>query len=329
MNKNIHIIGITLLFIGVAVAPLIQGIVIEESKRPISDGNTLYVGGDGPGNYTSIQEALDNASNGDTVFVYNGTYYEKIVIQNSITFKGEDKENTIIDGYVIIRAYWVTVKDFTVINEGYAGIELKYSNYNNITGNYIIGNITWNTGTVGIGLWKSGYNNISDNIIGKHNSFCIRLDHGSINNIIQNNILSSGWVWCDGIGLFTDGNLIINNTITNNDKGIYCSYGYNNVIMGNTICNNEMGLYFSNTESNEIFSNNISSNKEIGFYLFRVRYTIVFDNNFIDNSVHYVNDLIFINTVKFYRNYWYDWYGIGPNSQAQYRQFYITRTYGR
>jgi len=36
------------------------------------NGNTLYVGGSGPNNYTKIQDAIDNASNGDTVFVYSG-----------------------------------------------------------------------------------------------------------------------------------------------------------------------------------------------------------------------------------------------------------------
>ena len=41
---------------------------------PISNDNTLYVGGSGEGNYTKIQDAIDDASDGDIVFVYNGTY---------------------------------------------------------------------------------------------------------------------------------------------------------------------------------------------------------------------------------------------------------------
>ena len=35
------------------------------------NGKTLYVGGNGLNNYTSIQPAIDNASNGDTIFVYD------------------------------------------------------------------------------------------------------------------------------------------------------------------------------------------------------------------------------------------------------------------
>ena len=34
-------------------------------------GNILYVGGSGPGNFTSIQDAVNNASEGDTVFVFD------------------------------------------------------------------------------------------------------------------------------------------------------------------------------------------------------------------------------------------------------------------
>ena len=62
---------------------------------------TLYVGGNGPGNYTRIQDAIDNASDGDTVFVYDDSspYIENIQIEKkSITLMGEDKDTTIIRG---------------------------------------------------------------------------------------------------------------------------------------------------------------------------------------------------------------------------------------
>ena len=67
------VVGIILLFIGTAMIPL-NGQKIEKLSSPASGGNWFYVGGSGPGNYTDIQDAIDNASDGDTVFVYNGTY---------------------------------------------------------------------------------------------------------------------------------------------------------------------------------------------------------------------------------------------------------------
>lgn len=50
-----------------------------------------------PDDYSTIQQAVDVAVNGDTVFVKAGTYLEEVVIQSkSISLIGEDASNTII-----------------------------------------------------------------------------------------------------------------------------------------------------------------------------------------------------------------------------------------
>lgn len=75
--KKSLVIGIIVLFIGSnAVSSL--DIQLKNTTNPLinSCGNTLYVGGYGPDNYTKIQDAIDNASDGDTIFVYNGIYYK-------------------------------------------------------------------------------------------------------------------------------------------------------------------------------------------------------------------------------------------------------------
>lgn len=60
------------------------------------DGKTLYVGGDGPGNYTKIKDAIDDSSDGDTVFAYSGTYKENLIVNkcNSPTQMQQPKETT-------------------------------------------------------------------------------------------------------------------------------------------------------------------------------------------------------------------------------------------
>ena len=62
------------------------------------DGNIIYVNDDGTEKYTSIQKALDDAQNDDTVFVYNGNYYENLVINKRVILIGEHKNTTIING---------------------------------------------------------------------------------------------------------------------------------------------------------------------------------------------------------------------------------------
>ena len=92
-------------------------------KTVKASGNTLYVGGSGPGNYTRIQDAIDNASDEDTVFVYSGTYHENIVIETEgLTLTGENKYTTTIrskntaENTTTIHAVHVTIQGFTIEN---------------------------------------------------------------------------------------------------------------------------------------------------------------------------------------------------------------------
>lgn len=81
----------------------------------------LYVGGDGPGNYSTIQNAIAAASTGDTIFVYNGTYIENIIIDKSLELIGENRNTTFIDGNmkgdtVTILSEKVLLLNFTILN---------------------------------------------------------------------------------------------------------------------------------------------------------------------------------------------------------------------
>jgi len=70
LRKKI-LVGIIFLFIIIGLNSS-TGLSIEvNSFLQISGSNTLYVGGNGEGNYSSIQDAINNASEGDIVFVFD------------------------------------------------------------------------------------------------------------------------------------------------------------------------------------------------------------------------------------------------------------------
>ena len=96
--------------------------------------STLYVGGGGMGNYTSIQQAINAAVSGDIIHIYPGTYSENILINKDIKLVGENRDNTIITGsnngdVVYVEDCSVDIQNICIedsgIEEGDAGIELK------------------------------------------------------------------------------------------------------------------------------------------------------------------------------------------------------------
>ena len=98
MKKKL-ILSVVFLLISVIIIP-ISANNIESTFRQSSNGNILYVGGSGEGNYTKIQDAIDDACDGDTVFVFDDSspYYGNVVVNKSINLIGEDKNTTVIDG---------------------------------------------------------------------------------------------------------------------------------------------------------------------------------------------------------------------------------------
>ena len=103
-NNLLHKIGsVTIFFI------LIFGffnIFLNETCRAKNE-NTLYVGGNGPGNYSKINDAYNDANPGDTIFVYCGIYYERLRIKKTVNLIGEDKDTTSI---IYNSKHWDPIK---------------------------------------------------------------------------------------------------------------------------------------------------------------------------------------------------------------------------
>ena len=183
---------------------------------------TLYVGGGGPSNYTTIQSAVDDAMPGDTVYVYSGVYLENVVLNKTVTLIGENRKTTTINGNksgdaVNISADWVNVSRFTITEGGdlfwEAGIGLHSVRNCHIYNN----NVSLNYGD-GIYLTSSSNNTLSHNNVSS-NDVGINLVGSDDNKIIKNNFSANDWI---GIKLDTSSNNIVsNNTMVKN--GIHIS----------------------------------------------------------------------------------------------------------
>jgi parallel beta-helix repeat protein len=237
---------------------------IDRDKNKPPTVTTLYVGGTGPNNYTSIQAAINAANNGDTVFVYDDSspYYEGVDVDKSINLIGENRDTTVIDGLGIwevvhISADSVNITGFTIRNSGSswpddAGIDID-SNYNTITGNNIKNNY------YGISLYSSSNNIISENIISLNTHYGIQL-YSSSNNIITGNIISLNNLY--GISLSSSSNNIITgNIISHNNGGISLPTSRCNNITGNSFYNDGLYLYVDYVDDsyqNTVFNNMVN-----------------------------------------------------------------------
>ncbi len=91
--------------------------------QPVGAGTIIV-----PDDYPTIQGAVNAASDGDIVFVRNGTYYEHVCVNKTVSIVGQDRNTTTIDGnqtgtVVTVTADNVNIGGFTVQN-GEAGLDL-------------------------------------------------------------------------------------------------------------------------------------------------------------------------------------------------------------
>ena len=195
---------------------------------------TLYVGGGGPGNYTTIQAAIDAANPGDTIYVYNGTYNENITINKGLSLVGEDRANTIINSSGVygirVTADSVGISGFTIdrLVPGYVGSGVYVTNAQDVH----IANNTIRKSEYGIRLISSHYNTVANNSFPLGTWHGIFLDSSNANIIANNTILD---VW-NGIRLHDSGdNTITDNVIQSSQRAILLDSSWNITLTGNVM----------------------------------------------------------------------------------------------
>jgi parallel beta-helix repeat protein len=217
----------------------------EQKTVYIDDDYDNTISGWGIDHFNVIQNGISNVTEGGTVYVYNGVYYENLVINKSITMIGEDKENTIIksggkDFVVNILGDNCIIQNINISSGFEAGVNL-ISNRSTLTNNTIYDNFD------GIRIDSLSYYSLSYNVIS--------------NNIISKNK--------NGVKIKTASNtLITNNQISSNNlEGIILESSYNSTISDNVLKNNGITisgfLYSWNTH---VIENNTANDKPIYYY---------------------------------------------------------------
>jgi parallel beta-helix repeat protein len=271
------------------------GLLVTHNLDDFSvEGSDIIVAKAG-GNYTSIQAAIDNASVGDTIYVWAGIYYENVLVNKTLTIIGNGTTNTFINGsrsgdVVNITADWVNITGLTVTYSGNrtwpltdAGIEIFYANnvhvydvncsdnhigllLNQSDQNIIEDNIIIRTESVGLFLLYSE-NNIMKNNLCRWNNYGIFLSIGCNNNVLLKNKCNSNYL--TGITMFLSRkNELYNNTCNSNGwNGVSLLDSDANTIINGTYKNNDNGVSLSNSFVNVIDNNTIDQNGNYGMYV--------------------------------------------------------------
>ncbi len=182
-----------------------------------ASGSTLHVGSGQT--YNNIQDAIDAASNDDTIYVHSGTYNENIVVDKQIKLNGEDETSTIIEGEgtdhtITVNVSNVEISSFTIKNTGlsssYSCIKLDAATNCKISNNtlkesgngfYLVGN--------------SNQNTIRDNTF-EYNNIGIYFSNGD-DNIVRNNIIRNNNAYGVQCSQYSTGNKIFINDFDDNN----------------------------------------------------------------------------------------------------------------
>ena len=290
LYKKGMVLGIIMLFLGASVVPNISGkswqtksTYGETLSLTMINNRIIIVDDEGDehdeyDSYTTIQDAINHASDGDTIWVYSGEYEENIEVDKELELEGiagefgggDDTGQPIINGSLIegptinILSDNCNIKNFELING--EGDVIYCQSINNTL-------ITSNKFGTSYSHWAGKYHGITLNL--------------TSNITITGNIFSSH---NNGIFIFNS----YNDKIYANEFNTYGAYGIliensiNDTINGNSFLSDNNRLFISNS-INITVSSNTFTDSGISIYGTKLKY---WNSHSIENN--YANDkLIF------------------------------------
>lgn len=200
-----------------------------------------------PDDYSTIQEAINAASNGDTIFVSTGRYYEGVIVNKSVSIIGESSDTTTIYGTVEgyqqnnvgnpfhISADNVVIQNFAIIqgDEYHGALRASFCRNLSIKNNCI------------------GY----DPHYGRYSGIGIALENCSDFSITQNMIQGGGHIQIQG----SLNGEVTENTLTNLVYSILVYSSSNVRFLSNTISQCDEGIQLIDSPNSMFDQNHISS----------------------------------------------------------------------
>jgi len=230
--------------------------------------------------YKTIQAAIENASDGDIIKVYPGTYDGPIVINKEIKLIGDP----IIDGHggyaINITANNTLIENFTIHN---ASVGIYVHNDSFILQNITINNCTiYNESVDGTGIY---FEEVNDSIISncKINDTDYGIYFDTVTHTKIYNCSISGGDEANIYGYESSKNEIFDCNISDGEGGIFFEKCWDNSIHNCNVSDNGDGIDLIDCSHHLINDCNISDNG-YGILLNNVSDTVISYNNISDNE---------------------------------------------
>ncbi len=293
MPENRSAVNIFIIFlIFISISPVIKNQFAAASDNTIwvDDSYQYPHQSDGSSSkpFTTIQNAVNAAENGDIIMVREGTYKEEITVNKKITLRSEVPEKAIIVGCALSE-YLIGIKSEEVSVQGFKLLD-PYSTYlrqgmiyiNSSSKDSSVLNNTIEQCAYSYAIFLDGVDDIV--LRGNHlnnTTGGIFLQNSDYNTIISNRITNNSDEYALKI-LLSDHNLVESNIF---QKGKYSIYiedsGYNSLSKNLVVENSHRGGYIKSGKENT-FEENIFHSNNIGLYLNSEYENFVFNNSFKD-----------------------------------------------
>ena len=237
-------------------------------RTGVASADTIFV----PDNYTRIQWGVDNATDGGTIIVRDGTYQENVNVYKQLTIRSENGAALTTvqaadskDDVVHITADNVVITNLTLTgaNGSYMHTRGVKISANNCT--LICNKLHDNDVSVTVSAWCNFSKIIDNEIYANGYLTAMLLDKYGKGHYISNNSFyrNEG----TAIDVCSNNSIVVNNSIFLNAKRAITVNGAYNQIKNNCIGGNEYGVYFSGASYNTITSNSIYNSSDTGICL--------------------------------------------------------------